>query len=157
MGIDWKIYELVTLNGKPINPDCDDLVNEISQTPNFIDIWDEYGYDPDVINGHSGKVVLHYLNGIITKMIEDDVVVHEVETLERFRGDSENFWWGLDKYGKPLTQYRRKEIVLNGFRRMRTLAEKHYKAHWWGNESWEYKDYIMDGEVVKPQEFTPEY
>lgn len=158
MGNDWYLYKLVIGEDKLIeNPKYNDECTIIWRqcSTNFVDIFQKYGFDKNVLHGHCGPVVTDYLSKIINKMLDSKVKALTVEQLEMYK-DSTNFWWGLDKNKNKIDQWLRESIVLCRLRHWRDIAEQHYDAYWYGDQTRFIGSYNLNGNTIKGFDFWPE-
>lgn len=158
MGNDWYLYNLLIEEDKLIenpkyNEECTIIWCQCST--NFVDIFREYGFDKNVLHGHSGPVVTDYLSKIIKKMLDSKVKALTITQLENYK-DSTNFWWGLDKDKNRIDQWLRESIVLCRLKHWRDIAEQYYDAYWYGDQTCFIGSYNLNGNTIKGFDFWPE-
>jgi len=135
MGNDWNFFEYSADGSRVI---VDSLMGCCSG--NFSDIWKKYDFDRDQLHGHSGRVVIHYLNTVIDKMLANGVEPLQKNEIEYYSGKNRNFWWGVGE-----SDTIRIRIVLHRLMLYRTYAEKHYQAYWFGDQTYYKGPYTIDG------------
>lgn len=127
MGNDWKIYQ----HGEEISL--------YSMCPgNFLDIREKYGFDINVLHGHSGTVVIDYLTIIMNRMIADGVKILTIDEYKKNCKMNPNFNWGVtnDSKCENLPDNVRKSIVLYQVQTYYEYAETYNNGYWVGDETY---------------------
>jgi hypothetical protein len=139
MGNDWKLFNATT--GR--------MVASLYRccSGNFRDIWKTYNFNINVLHGHTGAVVIHYLSNIISNMLSDGHILLSRNYVDSLRSHNPDWMWG-HKDGVRLPDSERTQAVLYQLKMYLDLALEFPNARWIGDQTYYEGDYNLNGKEI---------